>query len=370
MAELSPEAQYGKQKIKEFQQQFEPYIISYFDDETKQFTETRNEPHIQLSFDIIKDITTRDAKRVRAAFVYFTYKLLAGKTDALAIDLGIIIELFHAYILMVDDFMDMSDKRRGKPTAHVMFHDYQVTQDFHSKTPQHLANSFAMLTSMMCCHMAEMKLAQLQVDEKTLRNLMWNINEKDKITAFGQYEDILNTARADVTYDELLGMLRLKTGVYTYENPIHCGALLANVSDQATLDALTQYAIPGGIAFQIWDDVLGMFGDPSEMGKSAMDDLKEGKYTLLIHKALENGTSEQKETLRKYLGKHDVTEAEHAIVKKIIEDTGSYEYSKQLAKQLVTQAQTALTNAKQDWWNKDAFDYLIGIASYTVERAK
>ena len=111
-----------------------------------------------------------------------------------------------------------------------------------------------------------------------------------------------------------------------------------------------------------------MFGDSDISGKSILDDLKEGKYTLLIHYALENGTKEQRKTIKNYLGRKDLTMAQHKQVKKALVDSGSYAYSKMMADKFIKKAQSVLIKNKQKNWNEEALKYLLGISSYTVER--
>jgi len=158
-----------------------------------------------------------------------------------------------------------------------------------------------------------------------------------------------------------------KTGKYTYETPLHTGAILAGASDD-DLKALTEYAIPGGIAFQIQDDILGMFGDEYKIGKPADSDLSEGKKTLLIVKAFEKGDSLQKKILNKNLGSPKISSKDLREVRQIIIDTGSLEYSKKIALNLVNKAKERLQKYSHSNWIPEGREFLDGIADYMIKR--
>ena len=371
MSNLSPEALYGKEQIKEFQAVFEPYIQNYFKEQRKDFENYLNQPHLKFSFDIIEEITLRDAKRLRASFVYFVSKMFGNENEEAALKLGAVIEIIHAYLLILDDFMDMSDDRRGGPTAHKMYEDFYKKHNYSGEDKEHYSNSMAVTAAIVASNMADILLNSIDINPADLLNISTKLHRRIAITGYGQLEDVTNSVKPNVVEEDVLSMLRHKTGVYTYENPIYCGAYLAGVTDEKILSALTDYAIPGGIAFQIKDDNLGMYGDPEIMGKSVMDDMKEGKYTLLVYKAYAKATEEQKKTLDKYIGNRQATSENHEMVKKIIKDTGSLKYSEDKAWEYVNSAQKALRdsplNSKE---YKSGFDYLIGISSYTVERSK
>lgn len=370
MSEISLEAEAGKQRLKEFRQEFEPYIKNYFIEQKNEFKDYLTKDYLEFGYDMINDIALRDAKRLRASFVYYVAQLFGDNKSEDRLKLGVVIEVIHAYLLILDDFMDMSDTRRGGLTGHKMYEAYFKEHNFVGDDALHFGNSMSSTVAIIAANMAAELLTTLDIEPNIILNLSKMIHKKIAITGYGQLEDVVNSVTPGVTEDDVMSMLEHKTGVYTYENPIHCGAILAGVTDQKTLDELTSFAIPAGIAFQIWDDVLGMFGDPATTGKSAMDDLREGKYTLLVHKVLENGSAEQVKVLKSHLGNRQVSTVQHAEVKKIIEDTGSLEYSRRKAEELIAQAHSALESAKQLDWNQEAYEYLLGISKYTIERSK
>lgn len=367
MQNISATAQKGRQTIKEFQELFEPHIEKYFDTQLARIEKEFDNGYSTYCIELYKEMCTRKAKRLRASFIYYVYKMFNGTQPDIAIDMGIIIELMHANWLIIDDFMDLSETRRGGAAAHKILAQYHKENNFKNLDAGHFGDAIAVNIGVTGIFMATNLLLGLELENGITRELAKNISQKMEITAHGQITDVFNAVGVQVTEENVLKMLKWKTGVYTYENPMHLGAILAG-ANQDDLKKLSEYAIPGGISFQIQDDILGMFGNSEVMGKSAMDDLKEGKYTLLIHKAFENADATQRTILDRVVGNRNLTTQDHELVKKIIEDTGSLEYSKQKAKELVKQAKESLIKNQGPKWNQEGVEYLNNIADYVIER--
>ena len=138
----------------------------------------------------------------------------------------------------------------------------------------------------------------------------------------GQYLELLVAQRRAATEEELLRVLRLKSGRYTAERPIQLGALLAGAPPEV-LAELSRYGAAVGEAFQLQDDLLGMFGDPDTVGKPVDADLKEGKFTFLIHHALATATPEQRRALDAALGNPEATPEQTAAARRVLAETGA-----------------------------------------------
>lgn len=367
MSEITQSANYAKEKLFAYQSLINPLIWDYFK-EQKQLVKSKFTDSSVRSLEVFEDISTRGAKRARGAFSYYVYKMYGGQNDSEALKMGIVLELVHAYLLLLDDFMDKSELRRNGKTAHVLMKEYYSNQRFTGGDPSHFGDSIAVTIGAAGFHMAMQFLMTLGFSPEILIALSNNLNEKIDVTAFGQITDIVNSHNPKVTELDVLKMLEWKTGVYTYENPIHTGAIMAGHGDKDELSKLSEYAIPAGIAFQIQDDILGVFGNSDDTGKSVYDDLKEGKYTLLIHHALEVGSNAQKEALNQSLGNSNVHEAELNAVKSILIETGALDYSKKVANDLVLKAKNALKGNKSYNWSDEGYKYLLGIADYMIDR--
>ena len=163
---------------------------------------------------------------------------------------------------------------------------------------------------------------------------------------------------------EILKVHENKTAKYTIEGPLHLGALLAGAKGRILKD-LSAYAVPVGIAFQIQDDILGVFGSEKKLGKPVCSDLREGKQTLLIAKALEKGSGVDRKMIKKLLGNKNVTPREIDTFREIVRKSGSLAYSQNLAKKLIEKGKETLVKSAV---KKEAKDFLVGIADYIVNR--
>lgn len=307
----------------------------------------------------------RGGKRMRGALVINSYKMLGGTDDDMILRAAVVVEIIHAYLLIIDDIADNSTTRRGGPAAHEMMKDYHKNLNLHGDA-EHFGTSIAMHTGLTGCHLAFEQIGQLQVDDATKLKATNALHQSLLTTIHGQYNDIFNEAVQDVDEAQVLRVLTWKTAYYSFLSPLQFGAILAK-ADTKRLDALNDYSMNLGLAFQITDDILGTFGNEFESGKSAKDDLCEGKITILVAKALANSSAEQKNQLIAVLGKHDLTDKEHENAKKIIQQTGALGYSRQLADKHAKSAMQALKNAPQDW-QKPQVEFLQDLADYVVNR--
>ena len=176
--------------------------------------------------------------------------------------------------------------------------------------------------------------------------------------------DVVLEARRKATEKEILKVHENKTAKYTVEGPLHLGALLAG-ADQKILSILSAYAIPVGIGFQIQDDILGVFGNEKKLGKPVGSDLRKGVQTLLITKALEKGNRQQRQWIRGKMGNPDADGRDLEIFKKILEDTGSLEYSRDLSRKLLEQGKAAIEKSSLP---RDAKNFMVGMADYLMNR--
>ena len=163
----------------------------------------------------------------------------------------------------------------------------------------------------------------------------------------GQYLDLLEQARGGGSVERALRVARYKSAKYTIEKPLHLGAALAG-AEQDVLDGYSGYGLPLGEAFQLRDDVLGVFGDPAETGKPAGDDLREGKRTALVAMALEAASDRQAAVVRQHLGDPHLAEEGVSALRAVITDTGAVRRSEALIAELTDDALTALQAAPVD----------------------
>jgi geranylgeranyl diphosphate synthase, type I len=185
----------------------------------------------------------------------------------------------------------------------------------------------------------------------------------------GQYldmlEQVLASRRPDGALERARRVIRYKSAKYTVEHPLLLGGRLAGADDDL-LTAYSAFGLPLGEAFQLRDDVLGVFGDPSETGKPAGDDLREGKRTVLVAKALEHASSAQAEVVARLLGDPRLDAAGVEALREVIVETGALASVERLVEELVDRSLTALATAAVD---TPARAVLTGLVTAATVRA-
>lgn len=319
----------------------------------------------RLAADAYTSILERGGKRIRGALVMMGYEMSGGKDKKMILEAARAIEMLHAYILIIDDIQDRSVVRRGGPTAHILLSDYHRAHSL-ADDEHHFGVAIALNAALIGCHAAEMTLANLDVDPELRNKVVSIVNRTMIVTAHGQTNDIMNEVVAEVSADDVDRVLEWKTAHYTFLNPLHVGMVLAGADCDAT-DLITQYAMHAGRAFQITDDILGTFGSEFESGKSPMDDIREGKRTLLTLYAIEHAKGSDKNFLIHMLGNHNLTQAEFQRCKDILLESGAYDYARGEAEKRVKKALKSL-EGDTNGWSEDGVLFLRGLAQYLLLR--
>lgn len=298
----------------------------------------------------------RSAKRLRGSFVHYGY-LLNGKETKEVEKAEVAVELVHTALLMHDDFMDEDSLRRGRMTTHKFFEGGD----------KHYGESMAVTVGDGVLCLGYELLTKIKLDQERVLEAMRQLQRGVVNTAFGQAYDISLQKMNEWTEDDVISLHKAKTAIYTYENPLLIGAILGG-SKMEVMEALKKYSMDGGVAFQLQDDVLGVFGDEEDTGKSADSDLLHGKCTLLALKTLEMGNVKQKRDFKKAWGKVLATGEDIVKARKAIIDSGSYKYSVDLAVSFAAKAQKTANGLRRMGVNLESADYLEGIAMYMVNR--
>ncbi len=228
-------------------------------------------------------------KRFRAAFCWWGHHAVAEPTDPVDVA-GLLracasLELLHASALVHDDYMDASDVRRGRPAAHRAFEQLHREQGWAAGAEQYGAAAAILLGDLLLSWSDELlRTCGLRAD-RVLGALGYFDLTRSEVVA-GQFLDVSAQARGAADVDTAMTVLRYKSAKYSIERPLHIGAALAGGGPE-TIRQLTRFGLPLGEAFQLRDDLLGVFGDPEVTGKPAGDDLVEGKRTVLVSLALD-----------------------------------------------------------------------------------
>lgn len=307
-------------------------------------------------FAALRDYVLRGGKRLRGALVLLGCEA-AGGDRAWVVDPSIGVELLHAYLLVHDDFMDRDEVRRGGPTLHVQLGG--------ASRSEHLGASLSVLLGSLCEAWAlQLVLAAPVPSERVVAAARLLARELDQVTV-GQMQDLSAPLGRELRADDVLALEQMKTGGYSFELPLRLGALLAGAPGDL-LRALENFARPLGQAFQIADDLLGTFGAPEVTGKPNASDLREGKRTLLVARALEATSARDAARLRAALGRKELSDTEAAELREILVRSGAAQACRDDAERLCAKAIGALDHSPVP---SDVAETLRQIATYSVRRA-
>jgi geranylgeranyl diphosphate synthase type I len=319
----------------------------------------------QIFCEFTKDFLLRGGKRIRPILINETYKIFSDKNLDDVFETSLFIEFIQGWILMHDDIIDHDDMRRGGPTAHKMFegvasqYDFADTKDF--------GNTFGILAGDYAGLLAFEIIGKSKLSGDIIKKVLTFSSRELQNIIFGQNLDIITSKKVDYTDEDILKVADYKTARYTFLIPCIAGAIMAE-ADQKYQDILAAYSIPVGIAFQIRDDILGLFGNEEETGKSNLGDIEEGKRTMLVWKAYQQADLSQKQILDKYFGKEDITKEEGDEFKEIIKQTGALAYAEEICQEYVDRAKFELEKLPNH--DSEGWQFLNWIADYMMSRDK
>jgi geranylgeranyl diphosphate synthase type I len=283
-------------------------------------------------------------KRFRAAFCWWGYRSVrpdVDDEDAL-LRACAALELLHASALVHDDFMDASDTRRGRPATHRAFADAHRSQSWRGDPEQYGASAAILLGDLLLSWSDElMRRCGLPAERVATALEVFDLCRTEVIS--GQFLDVSVQARGRADVDTAMTVLRYKSAKYSIERPLHIGATLAGAGPDV-LRELTAYGLPLGEAFQLRDDLLGVYGDPATTGKPAGDDLVEGKRTVLVALALDGASAADAARLDAALGT-PLDEAQVAELRRIIDASGAHAHVEKVIDDLVSLALAKLDSS-------------------------
>jgi geranylgeranyl diphosphate synthase type I len=283
-------------------------------------------------------------KRLRPAFCYWGWRGAGGEDGPEILAAAAALELLHAGALIHDDVMDASETRRGKPSLHRRFAAAHEAGGWRGPPEEYGTAAAVLLGDLLLCWTDEMFRASGLAPAALERGRpVLDLMRTEVIS--GQYLDLLGQAAGSGTVASALRVAEFKTAKYTIERPLHLGAALAGCEDAAVPRAYSGYGLPLGTAFQLRDDILGVFGDPAQTGKPAGDDLREGKRTVLLAIAMERATAGQAAVIDGNLGSPGLDEAGSAQLRAVIAATGALAECERLIGGNVSDAIAALSAA-------------------------
>jgi geranylgeranyl diphosphate synthase, type I len=300
-----------------------------------------------ILFESIKEFTLREGKRIRPLLLILGYKGYSRGKKPISKEIynaSTCMEFLHNFMLIHDDIIDRSDLRRGKPTMHKLLEKTVKTDD-----PKKLGYDLAIIAGDIVYALAiDAFLAINESLDRKERALKYFI-QTAAFTAMGEFIDTLHGVEtlANVKEKDVYLNYTLKTARYTFDCPLVTGAILGG-ADNREIKKISDFAIQIGQAFQIQDDIIGIFDSEKNIGKSILSDLAESKKTLLVCHAYEHLKGKKhKEFLDCFL-KKTKTFADLVTVRKIFIDAGSLDYSLDAVKTRLARSQKILATLKMD----------------------
>ncbi|WP_051367907.1 polyprenyl synthetase family protein [Hamadaea tsunoensis] len=304
---------------------------------------TSIDPELAPVSEAIDALVLGGGKRLRPAFAYWGYRAAGGTDSDAVVTAASALELVQASALIHDDLIDRSDTRRGEPSAHVRFTELHGKSDWHGDGGEFGAAA-AILLGDACLVWSDEMLHASGLDPVTLARARPVFDAMRTEVTAGQYLDVLTQATGDTSLRRASTVARFKSAKYTVERPLLLGAAIAD-APAGVRDAYSAFGLPIGEAFQLRDDVLGVFGDPLVTGKPAGDDLREGKRTYLVAAAFQAADDRGRQVLADRLGDPHLTAADVHDLREVFERSGALRRTEERIEELTSTALAALGEA-------------------------
>lgn len=351
----------AKQYLAEYLKKTNPLFEKYLQEKIKQAQSMGKIPG-----ELVKNYAAmaRRGKKIRGALIVLGYQIGGGKDLESIYDTSLFIELFHTGILAHDDFMDQDNLRRGLPTLHKQF-EKLGTKFKLSVLSTHYGESMAVNAGDFAFYLSWQKLLNGNFSPERLLRAGKIYADYIICLAEGQALDISNVNFENITEQGILKVIRYKTAEYTGVLPLLVGATLAGMDNERKIQALRNYGLALGWAFQIQDDILGTYGDEEKTGKPLGSDLREGKITLLTFHLMKQGTGKQRLYIKKLLNDKKVTEKDLLKTRKMLKEAGSYDYVVKLGWKYVEKGKQVIPVVTQNQRLKMILESLL---IYMMER--
>lgn len=316
-------------------------------------------------------------KRLRAQFAITGYQCVAASIDPMAeavpehvLHAATALELFHAAALIHDDIIDQSATRRGRPSVHSWFSALHRDSGWRSNSDRYGIAAAILVGDLLQSWADEsFALALTSLTPAVANRARAHFNRMRTEVAAGQYLDILEEQMGVLgsETDQLERATRVlvyKSAKYSVEAPLLIGASLASANDTQE-QALSDFGLPIGVAFQLRDDLLGVFGDSAVTGKPSGDDLREGKRTVLVGLTRQHLPSSARRVFDELLGDPNLNDEQIDMLQRTMRESGAVASVEGMIEANLTRALTSLDEAQ---FNTSAVGHLKKLAERAIDR--
>ena len=290
-----------------------------------------------------------NGKYLRALLIALGYFIATKKDDNSYLPLAAAYETFQTSILIHDDVIDNAELRRGKKTIHKKYEEkfdkYDLKDNNFEEKKKNIATSIGICTGDIGFFIANNIIVESYMTNPNLARLLKYYNDIVINTGKGELIDVVlpfneqYSSKNKCLEKDIFEIYDLKTSWYTIVGPCSLGMILGGSSERI-VDSLVKTLTPIGTAFQIKDDILGIYGSVKNIGKSNTSDISEYKQTILYSYVVNN--TDYKDELRKYYGKESLTENELSKVREIFEISGARDYAIQKMNELFEEAKNSV----------------------------
>lgn len=319
----------------------------------------------------LQRFTSRGGKRIRPLLLCCGYLCMGGTNAQAILQASVAVEFLQTGLIIHDDVIDRSVERRAGPTMHLLWQEYFHQVRYRARyadDPEHFGLSMALLMGDIASALAYEILVRADFPVEHKLRAVHTFSDVISRVAFGELLDVDMGMRSldTLTEAEILKVYELKTAGYTTEGPLHMGAVLGGATAHQ-LRILSDYAIPLGIAFQVQDDLLGMFGKRDEIGKDEGSDLLEAKRTPLLLQTWQESSSDERALLEITLQSPEQAQRDLDRVRALIVKTGALRHAQELISQNFAKVYASLSKIEREF-GETAMRLMHHVAQYIESR--
>ncbi|MHA1906456.1 MAG: polyprenyl synthetase family protein [Candidatus Thorarchaeota archaeon] len=314
----------------------------------------------------LKEYFMRGGKRLRPILVVIGYKAIR---EAIEVDnlyrAALSMEILHNGTLLHDDLIDHDESRRGGPTFHARYRDaYQKDSSSREKADD-WGMTMAIIGGDLLLNMGAQAIHDSNLDSEVAAKCLFHYNDAFQNLGDGVMLEMIMVHEPDITPEMYIHMIQMKTAVLFFKS-LSIGAIIAKATE-SQLNALHEFGLKVGQAFQMQDDILGSFGDEATTGKSTDGDIKEGKKTMLLLQSYIHANPEQKGVLDALVGKEGISDDEVEKVRNTFKESGGFDATNKLMETMLAEGQAALDNAEPPLTPKYK-DFLLALSDFLTKR--
>jgi geranylgeranyl pyrophosphate synthase len=313
----------------------------------------------------MKKFIQRGGKRLRPTLMLLGYKAAGGTDFEAALDASLSLEIFHNFVLIHDDVMDGDMTRYGGANMTGVYFK-RFKKQLPENNARHTAEAIAILAGELNEFFTFEVLTKLDFKKEVIFEMMAHFQKVLFETGAGQQLDVMSSIRGDLNLNKIEKVNYYKTAQYTVTSPLQLGVIAAE-GDKKLMNTFADFGAELGKAFQIADDLLGMFGSSRQTGKPVGSDIREGKQTLLMYYAKKLASPLEWKAISTRLGKEHISADDVKLVRSILKECGAQAKAVVAAEDHLQKALGIIDKMQID---KDTKSILIAFSHYCVVRKK